>query len=531
MKAYSVTLDIWKMLVTCLSYIALAFTAWVFLRLLSACFWLPNFLQKYQNTSFLQSCAEEMKEEDSKTKESVHGVDNMVVAIPDLCVSQRFVMLSRSEMRPVGCSGQRGCPAPVPRVRVERVEGGLLVAGVQIASTCQVALPVSAIIFLVIGSIITVIAYQGQTPEEDHEAYVLRVSNSTNSRVLGPVCLAIALLMMLAGILVCLLVKYAHSKEQKVCFHCPIHGDFFPIIPVPVSAVTRHRSRLFRRQSSPGAPPEPPQCPYSNLLSARNSVSSGEVAEPGSETGEILEKGSLDKYDIRKIHHYPGFNVPPPPDTYDDSDFYKVPPLSRQQSVELMLEKLTGRIVGGYKRRKLSQATRDSIDESSQSDSEDMDYEETPEAAELPEDNCKFVPPLPDEEELPPPPPTELPPEPSQSDDSQSQSQSLSVSMEEISLTQLEEQKKLLLAELNDVSPLCSTPESRIGKIKSVDFGTPILKSVSPYARLPSADKFSVNICDVINYENLPDSTGKYEKMSGLIRKVRTKLSKINSDP
>ncbi|XP_046684137.1 uncharacterized protein LOC124369955 [Homalodisca vitripennis] len=181
----------------------------------------------------------------------------------------------RSEMRPVGCSGQRGCPAPVPRVRVERVEGGLLVAGVQIASTCQVALPVSAIIFLVIGSIITVIAYQGQTPEEDHEAYVLRVSNSTNSRVLGPVCLAIALLMMLAGILVCLLVKYAHSKEQKVCFHCPIHGDFFPIIPVPVSAVTRHRSRLFRRQSSPGAPPEPPQCPYSNLLSARNSVSSG----------------------------------------------------------------------------------------------------------------------------------------------------------------------------------------------------------------------------------------------------------------
>uniref|UniRef100_A0A1B6EWG9 PSP proline-rich domain-containing protein n=2 Tax=Cuerna arida TaxID=1464854 RepID=A0A1B6EWG9_9HEMI len=259
-----------------------------------------------------------------------------------------------------------------------------------------------------------------------------------------------------------------------------------------------------------------------------------QVAEPGSETGEILEEGSLDKYDIRKIHRYPGFNVPPPPDTYDDSKFYKVPPLSRQQSVEVMLEKLTGRIVGGYKRRKLSPTTGDSIDETSQSvDSQDMDYEETPEAAELPEDNCKFVPPLPDEEELPPPPPTELPPEPSAScsDDSQSRSQSLSVSMEESSLTELEEQKKLLLAQLNDVSPLCSTPESRIGKIKSMDFGTPILKSVSPYARLPSADKFSVNICDVINFENLPDSTGKYEKMSGIIRKVRTKLSKISSDP
>lgn len=98
------------------------------------------------------------------------------------------------------------------------------------------------------------------------------------------------------------------------------------------------------------------------------------------------------------------------------------------------------------------------------------------------------------------------------------------------SLTELEEQKKQLLAELNDVAPSCSTPESRVGKIKSVDLGTPILKSVSPYGKLPTAEKFSTNICDVINFENLPDSTGKYDQMSGIIRKVRTSLSKVKNE-
>lgn len=103
--------------------------------------------------------------------------------------------------------------------------------------------------------------------------------------------------------------------------------------------------------------------------------------------------------------------------------------------------------------------------------------------------------------------------------------------VDETSLAELEDAKKQLLAQLNDTSPICGTPESRVGKVKSVDMGTPLLQSVSPYQRLPSADKFSVNICDVINFENLPDSTGKYKKMSGLIRKVRVKLSKINDEP
>ncbi|XP_072744365.1 zinc finger CCHC domain-containing protein 8 homolog isoform X2 [Anoplolepis gracilipes] len=64
--------------------------------------------------------------------------------------------------------------------------------------------------------------------------------------------------------------------------------------------------------------------------------------------------------------------------------------------------------------------------------------------------------------------------------------------------------------------------------VKSVHLGTPVLPSTSPYNKLPSSEKFSKNICDVINFENLPDSTGKYEQMSGVIQKVRRTMAKLH---
>lgn len=64
--------------------------------------------------------------------------------------------------------------------------------------------------------------------------------------------------------------------------------------------------------------------------------------------------------------------------------------------------------------------------------------------------------------------------------------------------------------------------------VKSVHLGTPILPSTSPYSKLPSSEKFSKDICDVINFENLPDSTGKYEQMSGVLQKVRSTMARLH---
>lgn len=57
--------------------------------------------------------------------------------------------------------------------------------------------------------------------------------------------------------------------------------------------------------------------------------------------------------------------------------------------------------------------------------------------------------------------------------------------------------------------------------VKSSAFGTPILKNCSPYEKLPCPGNFSKDISQVINFENLPNSTGKYEQMTNVLTKVR----------
>lgn len=77
------------------------------------------------------------------------------------------------------------------------------------------------------------------------------------------------------------------------------------------------------------------------------------------------------------------------------------------------------------------------------------------------------------------------------------------------------------------VEKQCETPILKT--IKTSYFGTPLIKTASPYSRLPHCDNFTKNVSDVINFENLPDSTGKYDQMVGVIEKVRRTLNNMKS--
>lgn len=46
MKHEEVSVDLSRMVSTAVTYLVLAFTVWVFLRLVNACFWLPSFLRE-----------------------------------------------------------------------------------------------------------------------------------------------------------------------------------------------------------------------------------------------------------------------------------------------------------------------------------------------------------------------------------------------------------------------------------------------------------------------------------------------------
>ena len=58
----------------------------------------------------------------------------------------------------------------------------------------------------------------------------------------------------------------------------------------------------------------------------------------------------------------------------------------------------------------------------------------------------------------------------------------------------------------------------------SKDYGTPILKKSISVEQLPSDVAFKQGIEDHIPFENLPDSTGTYNKMRQLFDKIRQKL-------
>lgn len=91
----------------------------------------------------------------------------------------------------------------------------------------------------------------------------------------------------------------------------------------------------------------------------------------------------------------------------------------------------------------------------------------------------------------------------------------------------------LILIQFQYFQDSLSTPTSKppsvksrdsLGRVLSSTEGTPVLKSSSGHSRLPPRENFSKDICDVINFENLPESTGKFERMRGLLKKVKEVL-------
>ncbi|KAK0174563.1 hypothetical protein PV327_010322 [Microctonus hyperodae] len=294
-------------------------------------------------------------------------------------------------------------------------------------------------------------------------------------------------------------------------------------------------------------------------LNLYNSEGNREL-DPAEEAGEIFIPENNVKYDIKKLHDFPGFNIPAPPDTHDafwstDQQLF--------HSKETMLKMLSSRRTDeGYKRKKLKvnigQSSPNDIVEPVEMDVECSKDEGT---IELVSANNSFVPPLPIDSitsaDTPPPGCDGInTPKSNAIDSNDITSRAYSPS-----LSDLESKKKLLLAALDDSNlqsnpgtPIKPTPQHLIfdtpksssinesqstplsnssfegtpkhGSIKSVELGTPILQTSSLYKKLPCSENFSKDICGVINFENLPGATGSYEKISGILQKVRDVINK-----
>ncbi|XP_050345372.1 zinc finger CCHC domain-containing protein 8 [Nymphalis io] len=82
-------------------------------------------------------------------------------------------------------------------------------------------------------------------------------------------------------------------------------------------------------------------------------------------------------------------------------------------------------------------------------------------------------------------------------------------------------------SQANDSDQSVKTPNTKAGHVKTTQYGTPVINVASTYMKLPSEDKFSKDICDVINFENLPNSTGKFKQISTLLKKVKSVVDMI----
>lgn len=106
------------------------------------------------------------------------------------------------------------------------------------------------------------------------------------------------------------------------------------------------------------------------------------------------------------------------------------------------------------------------------------------------------------------------------------------------SLGELERQKQQLLDMLNNgvsvqqerVSLEQLTTDTAPSVVRTSAYGTPVLKGCSPYESLPRPENFSVGVSQVINFENLPDSTGKYQQMTCVLGKVRKAIKYTPED-
>lgn len=86
-------------------------------------------------------------------------------------------------------------------------------------------------------------------------------------------------------------------------------------------------------------------------------------------------------------------------------------------------------------------------------------------------------------------------------------------------------------AEAATTTATVSETQSKVAPLlrsRGIYEGTPLLKSITPFTVRPSDDKWAAGVSDVINFENLPDSVGKYEQMKKVIEKVKIAVKEIN---
>jgi len=191
-------------------------------------------------------------------------------------------------------------------------------------------------------------------------------------------------------------------------------------------------------------------------------------------TAPLSADADTQRYDVEKLVSWPGFNSPLPKDMVDETFKYRALPIHKCKSLRDMKRELAGREQRGYKKGKIqdSQEADDSIVDLTDSQEEGEDMAPPGEEGEIVE----------------------------------------------------EEEKELVRT---PIKPKMGTGE--LAQVEAVE-GTPIVEQYSPFNQLPAYSKFGVNMTEHIVFDNLPNYTGTWDKMTGIIQKIRERKEEEKED-
>ncbi|KAL1452791.1 hypothetical protein WDU94_006986 [Cyamophila willieti] len=106
-------------------------------------------------------------------------------------------------------------------------------AGIPISHNCSKTLSAFGLIFMLIGIVLTITAYRSMyevKPKSNLSISNQDKAKTEESKILGPACVVIAILMWTMSLVLWYLMKKSRDKmSSRIAFHCPLHGDFYPL--------------------------------------------------------------------------------------------------------------------------------------------------------------------------------------------------------------------------------------------------------------------------------------------------------------
>ncbi|XP_037786596.1 zinc finger CCHC domain-containing protein 8 homolog isoform X11 [Penaeus monodon] len=314
------------------------------------------------------------------------------------------------------------------------------------------------------------------------------------------------------------------------------------------------------------------------------------VSHPDLEDGET--DPVLVKYKPEKLVSFPGFNDPMPHRTREEGHLYNCPPIQPYHQRPEFLKYMNMNRAQAYKKKKLKSSSLkgNNTNEADVAIAAEMEVDDS----ELNRSaHIEFNPPLPSEP-LPPPPPDDLPEPPPPPPPEEKDMEEGEISEDsQASLGDLEEKRLKILRELEDAASQGAADEQKTKKedrptpakdsssktdvrsevaetseesrtsnkmssdpsesensmssdtlesaskkmkqyhrshSKGFKLGAAIPDSCTPFKTLPNADSWKVDVSDHINFDNLPDALGTWEKMKGLMSTVRKRVRELQAE-